>query len=128
MHILCCSNRHGQCSTNVLLTCNFSGFITYALAGAEGAAHDGYVLERAVSRRDLPMQAGHFYLGDAGYGKDVFLLVPDRGVRYHLREWIDAKARPTNPAELFNLRYSIVSSSLSRVNGSSFVHGSKMCS
>ena len=72
------------------------------------------------------MQAGHFYLGDAGYGKDVFLLVPDRGVRYHLREWIDAKARPTNPTELFNLRYSIVSSSLSRVNGSSFVHGSDM--
>ena len=34
-------------------------------------------------------------------------MVPYRGTRYHLKEWLDSPNPPKDPAELFNLRHSI---------------------
>jgi len=36
---------------------------------------------------DLSIPEGKYYLADAGYPLCDALLVPFRGVRYHLREW-----------------------------------------
>ena len=36
---------------------------------------------------DLEVPEGRYYLGDAGFGTGMSVLVPYRGVRYHLKEW-----------------------------------------
>ena len=36
---------------------------------------------------DLPISEGKYYLADAGFGVCDVLLVPYRGVCYHLAEW-----------------------------------------
>jgi hypothetical protein len=36
---------------------------------------------------DFIIPEGHYYLADAGYPNSDLLLVPYRGVRYHLKEW-----------------------------------------
>jgi hypothetical protein len=56
IHCVCASgeeskyrNRKGCVSMNVLGACNFDGYITYVLSGAEGSAHDGRVYRHAMS-------------------------------------------------------------------------------
>ncbi|POW12683.1 hypothetical protein PSHT_08029 [Puccinia striiformis] len=90
-------NRKGQLSQNVLGVVDFNMCFTYIVAGWEGCAHDANVLHHARTK-DFKIPAGCFYLGDAGYGLGHGVLVPYRGVRYHLRE-----QGPANPKELFNL-------------------------
>ena len=77
---------------------------SYVLAGWEGCAHDGKVLEDALEK-GLPTFPGFYYLGDAGYALTWFCLTPYRGVRYHLREWAAGNRRPQTREELFNLRH-----------------------
>ena len=36
---------------------------------------------------DLKVQPGKYYLADAGFSLASALLIPYRGVRYHLAEW-----------------------------------------
>jgi hypothetical protein len=99
----------------------------YVLAGWEGSAHDGQVLQDAFSK-DFYVPKGKYYLGDAGYGLSEQILTLYRGVHYRLREnrlagqryefifnfiiisltkfFILYKIhRPSNPEELFNLRH-----------------------
>ena len=58
----------------------------YILSGWEGSACDGGVFHDArVHYFEIP--EGKFYLADAGYPLCDVLLVPFRGVRYHLQEW-----------------------------------------
>ena len=45
-------------------------------------------------------------LGDGGYGNARRTLVPYRGTRYHLQEYVRNELSPTNKEELFNLRHS----------------------
>ena len=59
---------------------------TYVLAGWEGSAADGRVWEDA-RRSDLRIPEGRYYLADAGFPSCDALMVPYRGVRYHLKEW-----------------------------------------
>jgi DDE superfamily endonuclease len=80
-------NRKGYLSQNVLACCDLDQLIfTYILAGWEGSAHDGLVLEAAFNK-GFYVPKDKYYLGDAGYGLAPYCLTPYHGVRYHLREW-----------------------------------------
>ena len=97
-------NRKKFISQNVLGVIRFDMTWSYVLAGWEGCAHDGKVLEDALEK-GLPTFPGFYYLGDAGYALTWFCLTPYRGVRYHLREWAAGNRRPQTREELFNLRH-----------------------
>jgi hypothetical protein len=79
-------NRKGAVTQNVLAACTFDMLFCYVLSGMEGSASDSWIFEQARSL-DLLVPDGYFYLGDAGFPSCRALLVPYRGVRYHLREW-----------------------------------------
>lgn len=86
-------NRKGWLSQNVLACCELDNLeFTYVLAGWEGSAHDGAVLEAAFDA-GFHVPAGKFYLGDAGYALTPWCITPYRGVRYHLREWEKSNLR-----------------------------------
>ena len=59
---------------------------TYVLSGWEGSAADGRLWENA-RQSDLRIPHGRYYLADAGFPSCDALMVPYRGVRYHLKEW-----------------------------------------
>lgn len=79
-------NRKGSISQNCLFGCSFGLSFVYSLTGWEGSANDARVFEDALST-DLNIPTGKYYLADAGYPLCDQLLVPYRGVRYHLAEW-----------------------------------------
>ena len=85
-------NRKGWISQNVLVACLFSLIFCYILSGWEGSAGDGRIFEDAC-RTTLRIPQGKYLLGDAGFPSCDALLVPYRGVRYHLREWEQASLR-----------------------------------
>lgn len=85
-------SRKGEISQNVFAACDFGLLFCYVLAGWEGSAHDARVLQSAIGGGfDIP--AGKYYLGDAGYALRPGILVPFRGVRYHLREQLASHTR-----------------------------------
>jgi hypothetical protein len=100
-HIDCCPsaedrhsarNRKGGVSQNCLACCSFAMKFVYFLSGWEGSAAD--VTMYTHSRlSDLTIPPGKFYLADAGFGICDTLLVPYRGVHYHLAEWGQADIR-----------------------------------
>jgi DDE superfamily endonuclease len=124
-------SHKGKLSQNVLAACDFDKLIfTYVLAGWEGTAHDGAVLEAAFETGGFYIPAGKYYLGDAGFGLAPYCLTPYRGVRYHLREWSKANdrynkssrlkvltARPQNARELYNLRHASLRNAIERIFG-----------
>lgn len=79
-------SRKGRISTNVLAACTFDLQFCYLLTGWEGSAADSRVFDNA-RRTDFPIAPGTYYLADAGFPSCDALLVPYRGVRYHLQEW-----------------------------------------
>ena len=60
--------------------------------GWEGSATDARIFDDACMH-DFQVPAGKYYLADAGYPLCDKLLVPYRGVRYHLAEWDRASIR-----------------------------------
>jgi hypothetical protein len=127
-------NRKGFVSQNCLFICSFDLEFVYAYTGWEGSATDARVYEAARSL-DLVIPEGKYYLADAGFPSCNQLLVPYRGVRYHLAEWGRAALRyvnlqymrihihlrriyrPTNKEELFNLRHSSARNVIERIFG-----------
>lgn len=91
-------NRKGFVSQNVLAVVSFDMRFLYILSGWEGSASDSRIFQDA-RENDLTIPSGRFYLGDAGFPAGPSLLVPYRGVRYHLREWIAASAAKSNDAK-----------------------------
>lgn len=85
-------DREGNLSQNVLAACDFDGRFVYCLAGWEGSASDSFIWNWA-RQNDFTVPEGCYYLGDAGFPLCDALLVPYRGVRYHLREWAAANLR-----------------------------------
>lgn len=81
-----CRNRKGFVSQNCLFACSFDLTFVYAHTGWEGSATDARVYESA-REVGLDIPEGKYYLADAGYPSCSELLVPYRGVRYHLSEW-----------------------------------------
>jgi hypothetical protein len=62
------------------------------VSGWESSAADG-ALFLSSCFNDLTIPTGRLYLVDAGFGACDALLVPYRGVRYHLAEWGRANLR-----------------------------------
>lgn len=87
-----CRNRKGFISQNCLFCCSFNLLFTYALTGWEGSAADARVYADAM-QSDLKIPEGWYLLADAGFPHCKELLVPYRGVRYHLQEWGKANVR-----------------------------------
>ena len=85
-------NRKGFLSQNCLFTCDFDFKFTYTLTGWEGSATDARVYEDAITS-DLHIPVGKYLLADGGYPLCPELLVPYRGIRYHLAEWGRANIR-----------------------------------
>lgn len=100
-HIHCCPslaeraaarNRKGFLSQNCLACCSLDLIFQYFVSGHEGSTGDAFMFDRA-RRTDFPVPAGKYYLADAGFNHCAALLVPYRGVRYHLAEWGRAAVR-----------------------------------
>lgn len=85
-------NRKGFVSQNVLACSDFNLMFQYVLSGWEGSAADSTMYHDA-RLTDLPIPPGKFFLADAGFPACDSLLVPYRGVRYHLAEWGRASVR-----------------------------------
>ena len=85
-------NCKAQLSQNVLAACDMDMKFIYILSGWEGSAADSCVFEDACST-DFVVPEGCYYLADAGYAISDFLLVPYRGVQYHIKEWGQTRQR-----------------------------------
>ncbi|CDO77379.1 hypothetical protein BN946_scf184835.g1 [Trametes cinnabarina] len=110
-------NRKGGISQNVFATCTLDTLLfTYVLSGIEGSATDSTVFQMA-RQVDFRVPGDRYYLADAGYGFVDLLLVPYRGVRYHLAEWGRAGLKPVNKEELFNLRHAKLRNAIERIFG-----------
>ena len=79
-------NRKGLLTQNCLITCSFDLMFTYVLSGWEGSAADALIFHNAC-QTDFHIPNRKYYLADAGFLLCPELLVPYRGVRYHLAEW-----------------------------------------
>jgi DDE superfamily endonuclease len=112
-----CRNRKGQLSLNHLAACNFDMQFTYVLSGWEGSVADGFLFTEAIQNQGLSIPGGRFYLADAGFAATEGLLVPFRGVRYHLREWARGSEKPQTRNELYNLRHSSYRNVVERIFG-----------
>ena len=80
-------NRKGFISQNCLFACDFDLKFIYSMTGWEGSTSDARLYDEACSDSDLNMPPGMYLLADAGFPLCNELLVPYRGVRYHLAEW-----------------------------------------
>jgi hypothetical protein len=88
---------------------------TYILAGWEESAHDGAVYRSGLYKHGFVTPPRKYWLGNAGYPNSDTILVPYRGVRYHLKEQRLAGKRPENSKELFNLRHSSKQNVIERI-------------
>lgn len=79
-------NRKGLPTQNCLIACSFDLLFLYVLSGWEGSASDAFIYHNA-RENSLPIPPGKYYLADAGFPNCEELLVPYRGIRYHLQEW-----------------------------------------
>lgn len=107
-------NRKGFNSQNVLIYFGFDLQIYYILAGWEGSAHDGNVLDDAIDKGFPRIRKK---LVDAAYTQTKEFIKPYPGQRYHLKEFGPGPERPQNPMELFNLRHSMKRNCSERGNG-----------
>lgn len=82
-------NRKGGLSQNVLAACTFDMRFCYVLPGWEGSAADGRVFDNA-RRESLAISPGTYLLADAGFPICDALMIPYKGVWYHLKEWGNA--------------------------------------
>jgi DDE superfamily endonuclease len=75
------------------------------------------VLDDAMGKEIFQVPAGKYYLGDTGYVSSDTVLSPYRGYRYHVKEAIEAEAKPACMQELFNLRHAELRNEVERVFG-----------
>ena len=70
----------------MLAACTFDMSFCYILSGWEGSIADSSLFDKTQAA-SLYIPEGKYYLADAGFALCDSLLVPYRGVHYHLREW-----------------------------------------
>jgi hypothetical protein len=85
-------DRKGSITQNCLAICRFDMKFYYIFSGWDGSAADSTMFYDARIT-DLHIPAGKYYLADAGFPICDALLIPKRGVRYHLAEWGRAQQR-----------------------------------
>jgi hypothetical protein len=88
----CYRSHKGRISTNVLAACTFDLQLCYLLTGWEGSAADSHVFDDA-HKTDFAITPGTYFLADAGFPSCDALLVPYRGICYHLQEWNQSNLR-----------------------------------
>jgi hypothetical protein len=85
-------DRKGLTTTNCLAGCDFHHNFTYLSTGWEGSVSDSTMFfDSRIT--NLRLQSGKFYLANAGFPVADALLIPYRGVQYHLAEWGHADLR-----------------------------------
>ena len=85
-------DRKGGVTQNCLAICGFDMIFYYIFSGWDGSVTDLTMFYDA-RMTDLHVPAGKYYLADAGFSICDALLIPKRGVRYHLAEWGRAQQR-----------------------------------
>jgi DDE superfamily endonuclease len=85
-------DRKGGVTQNCLAICGFDMIFYYIFSGWDGSAADSTMFYDA-RMTDLHIPADKYYLADAGFPICDALLIPKRGVRYHLAEWGWAQQR-----------------------------------
>ena len=79
-------NWKGGLSQSVLAACTFDMCFCFILPGWEGSASDSCIFNSAWEG-SFAVPPGTYYLADAGFPTCEALLIPYKGVRYHLKEW-----------------------------------------
>jgi hypothetical protein len=77
---------------NCLTVCGFDMIFYYIISGWEGSASDATMFHDARVT-DFRVPKGKYYLADAGFPICSSLLIPYRGIHYHLQEWGHANLR-----------------------------------
>jgi hypothetical protein len=85
-------DRKGSITQNCLAVCSFEFRFLYLICRFEGSAADATMFMHA-RLMDFLIPQGKFYLADAGFAHCDALLVPYRGIHYHLAEWGRAGVR-----------------------------------
>lgn len=85
-------DHKGLTTQNCLAGCDFNHNFTYLSTGWEGSVSDSTMFFDSHTT-DLKLQLGKYYLADAGFPLANALLIPYRGVQYHLAEWGHADLR-----------------------------------
>ena len=85
-------DRKGAVTQNCLAACDFDMRFLYMFSGWDGSTSDATMFHDA-RLTDLFVVPGKYYLADAGFPVCESLLIPFRGVRYHLTEWGRADLR-----------------------------------
>ncbi|RXW11522.1 hypothetical protein EST38_g14334 [Candolleomyces aberdarensis] len=109
-------DQKGGITQNCLFACDMEFRFIYGLTGFEGSAADSSIYHH-TRLLDFTIPPGKHYLADAGFPACDALLVPYRGVRYHLAEWGRAGIRPANKEELYNLRHAQLRNIVERIFG-----------
>lgn len=85
-------DRKGRVTQNCLAACDFTHKFVYVFSGWEGSIMDSTMFNDArITDLYVPTARGHYYLADAGFPNSISLLLPYRGVHYHLQEWSRAE-------------------------------------
>lgn len=85
-------DRKGGITQNCLAVCSFDFRFLYFISGFDGSAADATMFMHS-RLMDFMIPQGKCYLADAGFALCDTLLVPYRGIRYHLAEWGRAGSR-----------------------------------
>jgi hypothetical protein len=85
-------DHKGAVTQNCLAICTFDMRFLYIFSGWDGSASDSTMFHD-TRITDLPIIRGKYYLADAGFPICETLLIPYRGVRYHLAELGRAQLR-----------------------------------
>jgi hypothetical protein len=85
-------DRKGGTTQNCLAICDFDLMFKYIFSGWDGSTSDSTMYHDA-RLTDLTIPVGKYFLADAGFPICEGLLIPYRGVRYHLQEWGRANVR-----------------------------------
>ena len=110
-------NQNGCLTQNILAACDFKMHFCYVLPGWEGSAHDSRVFKDAMDGKGFVILDRKYWLRDTGYSNSDHLLVPYKGVRYHLKETLLALQKPKNAKELFNLCHFSLRNVIERIFG-----------
>lgn len=103
-------NWKGLLSQNCLFTCD------YALCDWDGLVNDSTIWHDMVAN-GLKLPKDQYLLGDAGFPSCERILVPYRGVCYHLKEWHYSRNSPQNPHKLFNLHHAALCNIIEQIFG-----------
>jgi len=85
-------DRKGMVTQNCFAICDFGMKFLYMFPGWDGSTSDSTMFHDARVT-DLPVPRGKYYLADTGFLTSEALLLPFRGVGYHLAEWAHTDLR-----------------------------------